>query len=42
MMVALSGNPMITASVDPSAERTAADQNNSPIAAGITRRAPGS
>jgi len=32
---------MMTARVDPRAERTAADQKSSPVAAGKTRRAPG-
>ena len=41
MMVALSGSPMITAKVDPRAERTAADQKSSPVAAGKTKSAPG-
>lgn len=41
IMVALRGSPMITARVDPRADRTAADQKSSPVAAGKTRRAPG-
>lgn len=41
IMVALRGSPMMTARVDPRADRTAADQKSSPVAAGKTRRAPG-
>ena len=39
-MVGLSGSPIITARVVPNADKTAADQNSSPVAAGKTNKAP--
>ena len=41
IIVAFSGRPMITARVDPRADKTAALQKSSPQAAGSTSKAPG-
>ena len=42
MIVGFNGSPIMTARVEPRADKTAADQKSSPRAAGRTRSAPGS